>query len=128
MSKHLIPYYFYIFGTVVFTVYGQLILKWRIAKYGQLPDSLPDKMVFLFKAIIDPYIFSGLFAAFVASLFWISVVTKFDVSYAYPFITAGLTLLTVFMAVVLLHEPVSINKVFGVLLIVSGVLIMVRSA
>lgn len=126
MSKHLIPYYFYIFGTVAFTVYGQLILKWRIGKYGQLPDLLPDKMVFLFRAIIDPYIFSGLFAAFVASLFWIAAVTKFDVSYAYPFITAGLTLLTVFLAVVLLNEPISMNKVIGVLLIVSGVLVMVR--
>ena len=126
MSKHLIPYYFYIFGTVAFTVYGQLILKWRIGKYGQLPDLLSDKMAFLFRAIIDPYIFSGLFAAFIASLFWMAAVTKFDVSYAYPFITAGLTLLTVFLAIILLKEPVSINKVIGVLLIVSGVLVMAR--
>ena len=128
MSKHLIPYYFYIFGTVVFTVYGQLILKWRIGIYGQLPDSAYDKIVFLLKALLDPYILSGLFAAFVASLFWMAAMTKFDVSFAYPLITAGLTLITVFMAIVILNESISINKVIGVLLIMSGVLVMVRDA
>lgn len=126
MSKHLIPYYFYIFGTVVFTVYGQLILKWRIGKYGQLPDLATDKIVFLLKALFDPYIFSGLVAAFIASLFWMAAMTKFDVSFAYPLITAGLTLMTVFMAIVLLNEPITINKTIGVLLIMSGVIIMVR--
>ena len=128
MSKSLIPYYFYIFGTVACTVYGQLILKWRIGKFGQLPDGFSEKVVFLLKALFDPYIFSGLFAAFIASLFWMAAVTKFGVSYAYPFITAGLTLMTVTLAVILLDEPISINKVIGVLLITSGVLVMVRDA
>ena len=126
MNKSLIPYFLYIFGTVVFTVYGQLILKWRIVKYGELPDLLSDKIIFLLKAIFDPFIFSGLFAAFIASLFWMAAMTKFDVSFAYPFITAGLTLATVFFAIVILNEPVSLNKVLGVLFIMSGVLIMVR--
>ncbi|MDC1288185.1 EamA family transporter [Gammaproteobacteria bacterium] len=128
MSKHLIPYYFYIVGTVAFTVYGQIILKWRIAKYGQLPDSVSDKVIFLLRAVLDPYIFSGLVAAFIASLFWMAAMTKFDVSLAYPLITAGLTLTTVFMAFVILSEPVSINKVLGVVLIISGVLFMIRDA
>ena len=126
MNDNLVPYFFYIFGTVACTVYGQLILKWRIGRYGQLPDSAAEKIVFLLKAVLDPYIFSGLFAAFIASLFWIAAMTKFNISYAYPFITAGLTLTTVFMAIVILKEPVSVNKVVGVLLIVSGVLVMVR--
>lgn len=128
MNKSLIPYFLYIFGTVVFTVYGQLILKWRIGKYGQLPDLPTDKVVFLLKAVFDPFIFSGLFAAFIASLFWMAAMTKFDVSFAYPLITAGLTFITVFFAIVILNESVSLNKVFGVLLIMSGVLIMMRDA
>ena len=128
MSKQLIPYYLYIAGTVAFTVYGQIILKWRIGVYGQLPVSPSDKILFLLKALLDPYIFSGLVAAFVASLFWMAAMTKFDVSLAYPLITAGLTLATVFMAVVILSEPISINKVLGVVLIISGVLFMIRDA
>ena len=36
----------YIFGTIFFTVYGQLILKWRIANVGTLPTELIDKVFF----------------------------------------------------------------------------------
>lgn len=128
MNKGLTPYFLYIFGTVFFTVYGQLILKWRIVKYGQLPELLADKIVFLLKAVFDPFIFSGLFAAFIASLFWMAAMTKFDVSFAYPLITAGLTFITVFFAIIILNEPVSLNKVLGLVLIMSGVLIMMRDA
>jgi len=128
VNKSLTPYFLYILGTVVFTVYGQLILKWRIGKYGQLPELPADKVVFLLKAVFDPFIFSGLFAAFIASLFWMAAMTKFEVSFAYPLITAGLTFITVFFAIVILNESISLNKIFGVLLIMSGVLVMMRDA
>lgn len=119
--------YFYISGTVLFTIYGQLILKWRITQYGMLPDEFLGKMMFLFKAVIDPYIFSGLVAAFVASLFWMAAMTKADISFAYPFITAGLTLLTVTLAVLLLGESLTWVKVSGIFLILLGVVVMAYS-
>ena len=52
--------YLYIAGTVLFTVYGQLVLKWRIVKYGSMPEEFSAKLVFLFKLLFDPYIFSGI--------------------------------------------------------------------
>lgn len=116
--------FFYILGTIVCTVYGQIILKWRISKFGQLPDAFLDKLFFLTKLLFDPYIFSGFSAAFLASLFWMAAMTKFDVSYVYPFITAGLTLLTVLLAIILLGESFSVPKIIGVLFIISGVIIM----
>ncbi len=45
--------YLYIFGTIFFTVYGQLILKWRIGIYGTLPDILGDCLLFLIIKVID---------------------------------------------------------------------------
>ena len=74
----------YIFGTILFTVYGQLILKWRIGKYGALPEDLGDRISFLLHLFLDGYIVSAFVAAFVASLLWMSAMTKFDISYAYP--------------------------------------------
>ena len=108
----------YLLGTVVFTVYGQLILKWRIVQYGQMPEPATEKMLFLLNALLDPYILSGLFSAFIASMFWMAAMTKYDVSYAYPFITAGLTLVTVFMAIFILGESITLYKVSGLILIV----------
>lgn len=120
--------YLYIIGTVFFTVYGQLILKWRIVKYGQLPDGFLEKVLFLFKLLLDPFVFSGFVSAFIASFFWMAAMTKFDVSYAYPFITAGLTLTTVFMAILILGESASSSKILGIFFIVIGVVVMGRSA
>lgn len=116
--------YLYIIGTVLFTVYGQLIMKWRIGHYGPLPDHFIDKLFFLLRLLADGYIISGFIAAFVASLFWMAAMTKTDLSYAYPIITGGLTLLTTIMAIILLGETLSLPKILGILLIISGILVM----
>jgi multidrug transporter EmrE-like cation transporter len=113
--------YFYIAGTVLFTVYGQLILKWRIVNYGALPERFSEKIVFLFKLLLDPYIFSGFAAAFFASFFWMAVMTKFDLSHAYPIIVGGLAVVTSIVAIAFLKEPLSVYKVLGIFLIVAGV-------
>lgn len=118
--------YLYIGGTILFTVYGQLILKWRINSVGELPALSSDKVLFLLKLLFDPFIFSGLLSALIASLFWMAAMTKFDISFVYPLITAGLTLITVLMAIIILREPITIYKVTGVMLIVSGVFVMMR--
>jgi len=44
---------FYIFGTIFFTVYGQLVLKWRINGAGALPENLSEKLYILFKLLFD---------------------------------------------------------------------------
>ena len=126
MSKHLIPYHFYIFGTVIFTVYGQLILKWRIARYGHLPEALYAKVVFLLKLLLDPFILSGFIAAFIASLFWMAAISKLDVSYAYPFMSSSFVIVFV-LAALLFNEPVNTFKVLGLTLIMLGIFISSRA-
>jgi multidrug transporter EmrE-like cation transporter len=113
--------YIYIVGTIFFTVYGQLVLKWRIANYGNLPDGFVEKIIFLIKLLLDPYIFSGFFSAFLASFFWMAAMTKFDLSHAYPIIVGGLAIFTSLLAILFLKEPLSIYKVIGIILIVTGV-------
>ncbi len=114
--------YFYIFATIFFTVYGQIVLKWRINGVGSLPEELTDKIVFLFKLLFDPWIFSGFLAAFIASFFWMATMTKFDISYAYPFMS-GAFILVFLLSVFLFQEPVSWQKIVGLLFIVSGIII-----
>ena len=117
--------YLYIFGCIAFTVYGQLILKWRIGPKGELPEALPEKLFFLVKFLFDPFIFSGFVAAFVASLFWMAAMTKFDISHAYPFM--GLSfVLVLLMSVVLLGEPLTFGKILGLILICSGIVATVK--
>lgn len=119
--------YFYIFGTIFFTVYGQIVLKWRINDIGSLPEGgIGDKVIFLFKILFDPWVFSGFAAAFVASFFWMAAMTKFDISFAYPFMSSAFVLVFL-LSVILFNEPVTWQKVAGLLLIVAGIFVTSRS-
>ena len=117
--------YFYIFITIAFTVYGQLILKWRISQFGSLPAESVDKLKFLLGLFFDPAIFSGFAAAFLASLAWMAAMTKFDLSHAYPFM--GLNFVVVLLlSGWLFSEPVTVQKALGVGLIVLGTVVAAR--
>lgn len=120
--------YLYIAGTIIFTVYGQLILKWRIVKYGAMPELFGEKIVFLFKLLFDPFIFSGFLGGFIASFFWMAAMTKFELSHAYPIIVGGLALLTSLFAIVFLKEPITAYKIIGIILIIIGVYFISRTA
>ncbi|SFL45844.1 EamA family transporter [Salibacterium qingdaonense] len=119
--------YLYIFGTVIFTVYGQLMLKWRIGKYGSLPDEVWDKIIFLLKLLLDPLVLSGFLSAFLAAMCWMAAMTKFDISYAYPFMSLSFMLVFI-LSIFWFNEPVTSFKVIGMLLVVSGIVVMSQSA
>lgn len=117
--------YLYIFATLCFTIYGQLILKWRIAQVGPLPSESVDKLKFLLGLLFDPAIFSGFAAAFLASLAWMAAMTKFDLSHAYPFMSLNFVVVLV-LSGWLLSEPLTFQKAIGVGLIVFGTMIAAR--
>jgi uncharacterized membrane protein len=118
--------YLYIAGTIFFTVYGQLILKWRIGKYGALPPGTAEKLFFLLKLLFDPWVLSGFVSAFVASLFWMAAMTRFALSFAYPFMSLSFVLVLLLSAFIL-QEPLTWAKAIGLLLIVAGVVVTSRS-
>lgn len=117
--------YLYIFATIGFTLYGQLIFKWRIAQFGPLPVDLVDKVKFLLLLLLDPAILSGFIAAFLASLAWMAAMTRFDLSHAYPFMSLNFVLVLL-LSVWLLNEPLNFQKVLGVALIVVGTVVAAR--
>ena len=118
--------FYYIFGTILCTVYGQLILKWRIGMYGSLPEQFSRKISFLFDLLLDPFIFSGFVSAVVASFFWMAAMTKFELSYAYPFISLSFVLVF-FLSAWFFHESITLYKAVGLLLIVAGILVSSQS-
>ncbi len=117
--------YFYIFGTILFTVYGQIILKWRLNQLGSLPETILGKISFLGSALLDFYIISGFISAFLASVFWMAAMTKFEITIAYPFmsIAPGLVFL---IGVFFLGETFSWGKVLGLILILIGTIVTVK--
>jgi uncharacterized membrane protein len=117
--------YSYIAATIGLTVYGQLILKWRITGLGNAPANSPTRLHFLASLFLDPLILSGFLAAFLASLAWMLAMTKFDLSHAYPFMSLNFVIVLL-LSGWLLSEPISLQKTLGVLLIVVGTVVAAR--
>lgn len=112
----------YIAGTIVFTLYGQLIIKWKMSQVGNLPDHFIEKTTFLFMQFLNPWIISGFISAFIASLCWMAAMTKFELSYAYPYMGLSFILIMISSAL-LFHEPISVYKLAGLILVVSGIVV-----
>jgi multidrug transporter EmrE-like cation transporter len=117
--------YTYVFGTVFFTVYGQIIIKWKMNEVGALPETIGAKTAVLVSMFLDPWILSACASAFLASLCWMAALSKFDLSYAYPFMSLSFILVFLFSAFVF-HEPITVWKITGLVLIVSGIVIGAR--
>jgi drug/metabolite transporter (DMT)-like permease len=115
----------YILATVLFTVYGQLVLKWQVNKAGVMPATALQKIIFLISLIWNPWILSGMFAGFLAFLCWMAAMTKFELSYAYPFMSLSF-LLVLILSAVLFREPMTIPKTVGVTLVIVGLIIASR--
>jgi uncharacterized membrane protein len=117
--------YAYILATIAFTVYGQLILKWRINSLGDMPADAFEKVKWLLWLMFDPAIFSGLVAAFLASMTWMAAMTRFELNHAYPFMSLNFVVVLL-LGAWLLGESLTWTKAVGVLLIVAGTVIAAR--
>ena len=116
----------YILLTIFFTVYGQLIFKWRLAKIGSSPEEFLEKLKFFILLVFDPFVFSGYLAAFFASLTWMFALGKYDLNYAYPFMSLNFVVVLV-VSGLLLNEPITIQRIVGICLIVFGTVVSSRS-
>lgn len=119
--------YIYLLLTVVFTVYGQIVIKWKMNSVS-LPDVFWGKVKILFLLLLEPFIISGFLAAFLSALAWMAAMTKFEVSYAYPLIICGLVLFTTSFAVIFLGESLSILKLAALFLMVLGIGLLIMDA
>jgi multidrug transporter EmrE-like cation transporter len=118
--------YVFILGTVLLTVYGQLVIKWQVNNLGVAPENPSAKIAYLVGFILNPWVISSYAAAFLASLCWMAAVRQLDLSYAYPFTSLSFVLVMVSSAV-LFHESVTLPKIGGLLLIIAGIIIGSRS-
>jgi drug/metabolite transporter (DMT)-like permease len=112
--------------TLLFTVYGQLVLKWQIGGAGPLPAGGLEKLAFLFKQFLNPWIVSGFVSAFAASLAWMAAMTRLELGYAYPFMSLAFILVMLF-SVAFLGEDINLAKVLGTLMVVAGLVVIARA-
>lgn len=114
--------YFYIFLTIAFTVYGQIVLKWQVIGAGEFPASVSDKILFLVRLVLNPWVISGFLAAFFASLTWMAAMTKLELSHAYPFMSLNFVFVII-LSSLLFQETITTPKIVGLGFIILGIVV-----
>jgi multidrug transporter EmrE-like cation transporter len=114
--------YLYIALTIALTVYGQIAIKMQVAQAGAMPAAGGDKLVFLIKLLLNPWIISAFAAAFMASISWMGAMTKLQLSHAYPFMSLNFVIVLL-LGAWLFNEPLSMTRVIGVALICLGTVV-----
>ena len=117
--------YLYILLTVIFTVYGQLILKWRLSQFDNIPEAFISKIWYLLSLYSDVWIVSGFVSAMIASVFWMMALTKFQLSTAYPMMSISFVIVF-FLSVIFFNETISANKLIGLGFILFGIVLITR--
>lgn len=115
--------YLYIALMLALTLYGQMVLKWRVSVAGAMPTDLASQAGFIARLLLSPWVLSGLAAAFLASIFWMMALARLDLSRAYPFTALGLVLVVATSALVF-GEPLTAGKLAGTTIIVAGVCVV----
>ncbi|MDH3287349.1 MAG: EamA family transporter [Betaproteobacteria bacterium] len=114
--------YVYVLGTVLLTVYGQIIIKWRVLQAGVLPEPLGERVRFLFLLFLDPWVMSALAAAVLAAALWMAAMTRLPLSHAYPMVSLAFVLVLIASGL-FFHEAITPWKIAGTALIVLGIVV-----
>jgi multidrug transporter EmrE-like cation transporter len=116
--------HFYLILAICFGVVSQLIIKWQMSAFSfDDYETWQDKFILAFSMLLNPYIIIALILTLLAGVTWMIAMTKFEISYAYPFTLLGLVLVTIF-SVVFFGESISVYKIGGIALIILGVVVI----
>lgn len=101
-----------------------MVLAQTLWKIGLSNVSINPSIVGIIKLFFTPHIFGGLAAYGLSTVLWLYIVSKLDLSVAYP-IQQGLTnLVLVLSAVFILKEAMTPFKLIGILMLVCGAILV----
>jgi drug/metabolite transporter (DMT)-like permease len=108
------------------SVIGELLLAHGMKRFGTLDLGLPTLIPTLFRVFTQPMIILGFVFVFSASIFWLAVLSRVHLSYAYPLLASGYVV-TALLARILFNEPISLARWAGIIIICVGVVLVSRS-
>ena len=118
--------HFYIVSTIIFTVYSQIIIRWQVSNAGDLPEDFTGKVYFIGNLFLNPWILSSIFATLFAGISWMLAMTRFEISYAYPWVSLNFIFMLA-LGVLLFNESLSTAKLLGTFLIIVGIVVIARN-
>lgn len=116
-----------IISCVTLSALSQMIMKMGMTS-PQIQSALArgPRLGTAWDVLTNLYVFSGLGMYVLGAGLWLYVLSRVDVSVAYPFVGLGFVM-TMFLGWSFLNEDVGLMRIGGTLLIVAGVVLVSRS-
>jgi len=110
----------------IFVVSGHLLIKSGLST--GIATSIADPLwMRILHLVLQPQVAGGLTVYLLGSLCWIAAVSQQEISFLYPLSSINYVLV-VFASSAFFHESLSMNRFFGVALIVVGMVLMNRKS
>lgn len=111
---------------LVLGVAGQLLFKEGATKLDIAFSGPGGPIMLAWRMLTNPFIFFGLALYAISTFFWIIVLKQKELSLVYPLLASSYILVVLF-SIFFRHEPVSLTRWLGVVVISFGVFLITRS-
>ncbi len=117
-----------ILSSVVITAFAQVVFKIAMSR-AVVHEAIASGNVWNMTTTIglSPLVIGGFFLYGVAAVVWLFVLSKLDLSAAYPFVGLGFVV-TMLFSVFLLGENITSQRLIGTLLIAVGCALVARTS
>lgn len=113
-----------IVATVCLNTAGQFMLKAGINRIGTIDIS--RFLSYLPGLASSPLVVAGLSSYVLSAALWIVILSRAELSWAFPMVSLSYVITAIFSPI-LLNEPFSLQRFFGILVICAGVFLVSRT-
>ena len=114
------------FVSILLLAAGQSLLKYGLTRAGGVSFAGGEIAAGLRTIVTSPYIIMGFAFYGLSSFLWLDVLSKLEISYAFPLVSLTYVL-TLFVGGVFFGEVITWVRVLGVLVIIAGVALVAQS-
>ena len=116
---------FILIFSILISSFAHLFLKKGVSG-SRFEDLINEGFYSLFIYIIsNPWIVGGMFLHGCALVVWLFALSRVDISFAYPFLALGYVIISI-MAWLWLGETVTATRMMGMLIIITGLVVLSR--
>ncbi|WP_088187779.1 EamA family transporter [Desulfosporosinus sp. FKA] len=108
-------------GSIMLGATGQFLFRLGMLTYGKVTVTGIWRQ--LGAIIFTPAIFLGFMCFGLSSFLWLVVISRWELSYAYPLVALGYVI-AIFYGTLVLHENLSFPKIMGSILILAGISVL----
>ena len=119
----MIKYLPFILFTVFTNAAAQILLKQGMNTVGSLTLEGESAIALVFRVVFSPFVFLGLGMFVISTASHLFVLSRVDVSFAYPFLSIAYVLVAVW-AVMFLNETLSWTQIAGIGAILIGTVLI----